>query len=150
MLSGKIPSRTKVLFFAVFFSLQQSFTTQRPSSLTRRRCVRLPPIAQYSPLLPPVGVWTCLSSSVTDHPLRPVTRRCLGGLLPRQLADGTQTQPPVIAEATFPDSSIEPTYAVLASVSRCYPPPEDWSSTCYSPVRHYTHPKGLSRSTCMC
>ena len=36
----------------------QSFTTRRPSSLTRRRCVRLSPIAQESPLLPPVGVWT--------------------------------------------------------------------------------------------
>ena len=37
---------------------QQSFTIRRPSSLTRRRWVRLSPIAQYSPLLPPVGVWT--------------------------------------------------------------------------------------------
>ena len=36
----------------------QSFTTRRPSSLTRHRCVRLSPIAQDSPLLPPVGVWT--------------------------------------------------------------------------------------------
>ena len=36
----------------------QSFTTRRPSSLTRRRCVRVSPIAQDSPLLPPVGVWT--------------------------------------------------------------------------------------------
>ena len=38
--------------------LQQRFTIRRPSSLTRRRWVRLAPIAQYSPLLPPVGVWT--------------------------------------------------------------------------------------------
>ena len=37
---------------------RQSFTTRRPSSLTRRRSVRLSPIAEYSPLLPPVGVWT--------------------------------------------------------------------------------------------
>ncbi len=36
----------------------QGFTTRRPSSPTRRRCVRLSPIAQNSPLLPPVGVWT--------------------------------------------------------------------------------------------
>ena len=36
----------------------QGFTTRRPSSPTRRRCVRLSPIAQDSPLLPPVGVWT--------------------------------------------------------------------------------------------
>src|SRR5690606_3839189 len=35
----------------------KKFTTRRPSSFTRRRCVRVPPIAQYSPLLPPVGVW---------------------------------------------------------------------------------------------
>ena len=39
-------------------SCRQSFTTRRPSSLTRRCCVRLSPIAQDSPLLPPVGVWT--------------------------------------------------------------------------------------------
>ena len=36
----------------------QSFTTRRPSSLTRRGWIRLAPIVQYSPLLPPVGVWT--------------------------------------------------------------------------------------------
>ena len=35
----------------------QSFTTRRPSSLTRRRCIRLSSIVQYSLLLPPVGVW---------------------------------------------------------------------------------------------
>ncbi len=40
------------------FPLRKEFTTQRPSSSTRRRCVRLSPIAQNSPLLPPVGVWT--------------------------------------------------------------------------------------------
>ncbi len=34
----------------------QSFTTRRPSSLTRRGWIRLAPIVQYSPLLPPVGV----------------------------------------------------------------------------------------------
>ncbi len=38
--------------------VQQRFTIRKPSSLTRRRWVRVPPIAQYSPLLPPVGVWT--------------------------------------------------------------------------------------------
>ena len=41
-----------------FPSCRKSFTTRRPSSLTRRRCVRLSPIVQNSPLLPPVGVWT--------------------------------------------------------------------------------------------
>src|SRR6476619_4464220 len=37
---------------------KQNFATLRPSSFTRRCCVRVSPIAQYSPLLPPVGVWT--------------------------------------------------------------------------------------------
>ena len=52
----------------------QGFTTRRPSSPTRRRCVRLSPIAQDSPLLPPVGVWTVsqfqcgCSSSQTSYP----------------------------------------------------------------------------------
>ena len=36
---------------------RKGFTIRRPSSPTRRRCVRLSPIAQYSLLLPPVGVW---------------------------------------------------------------------------------------------
>ena len=39
-----------------------AFTDQsrirKPSSLTRRRCIRVPPIVQYSPLLPPVGFVT--------------------------------------------------------------------------------------------
>ena len=37
---------------------RKCFTIRRPSSHTRRCCVRLSPIAQYSQLLPPVGVWT--------------------------------------------------------------------------------------------
>ncbi len=55
----------------------QGFTTRRPSSPTRRRCVRLSPIAQDSPLLPPVGVWTVSqfqcgrSSSQTGYPSSP-------------------------------------------------------------------------------
>ena len=41
---------------------RQWFTTRRPSSHTRRRCVSLSAIAQYSPLLPPVGVWAVSQS----------------------------------------------------------------------------------------
>ena len=41
---------------------RQQFTIRRPSSCTRRCCVRVPPIAQYSPLLPPVGVWAVSQS----------------------------------------------------------------------------------------
>ena len=35
--------------------LGEEHTTRRPPSRTRRRCIRLAPIVQYSPLLPPVG-----------------------------------------------------------------------------------------------
>ncbi len=41
-------------------------------------------------------------------------------------------------------------HAVLASPSARCPPPKGALPTCYSPVRRYTHPEGLSRSTCMC
>jgi hypothetical protein len=42
--------------------LGQRFTIRKPSSLTRHCWVRLAPIAQYSPLLPPVGVWAVSQS----------------------------------------------------------------------------------------
>ena len=41
---------------------QKKFTIRKPSSFTRRCCVRVSPIAQYSPLLPPVGVWAVSQS----------------------------------------------------------------------------------------
>ena len=42
--------------------VRKSFTIRRPSSLTRHGWVRVPPIAQYSSLLPPVGVWAVSQS----------------------------------------------------------------------------------------
>ena len=59
------------------FPSRKGFTTRRPSSPTRRRCVRLSPIAQDSSLLPPVGVWPVSqcqcgwSSSQTSYPSQP-------------------------------------------------------------------------------
>ena len=67
--------------------LRQRFTIRRPSSRTRRRSVRLAPIAEDSRLQPPVGVWAVLSPSEAGHALTPATRRCLGEPLPHQLAD---------------------------------------------------------------
>ena len=52
---------------ALILSSPQSFTTRGPSSLTRRRCVRLSPIAEDSRLQPPVGVWA-VSQSQCDRP----------------------------------------------------------------------------------
>ena len=57
--------------------LRQWFTTRRPSSHTRRRSVRVSPIAENSSLLPPVGVWTVSqfqcgwSLSQTSYPSSP-------------------------------------------------------------------------------
>ena len=59
------------------FPSRKEFTTRRPSSPTRCRCVRLSPIAQDSLLLPPVGVWTVSQfqcgwpSSQTSYPSSP-------------------------------------------------------------------------------
>ena len=54
-----VVSRGFLLGYRHFFLPQgQKFTIRKPSSFTRRCCIRLPPIVQYSPLLPPVGVWT--------------------------------------------------------------------------------------------
>ena len=47
---------------------KDSFTYRNTSSLTRRRCIRLSPIVQYSPLLPPVGVWAVSQSQCGRSP----------------------------------------------------------------------------------
>ena len=47
---------------------RQSFTIRRPSSLTRHCWVRLSSIAQYSRLLPPVGVWAVSQSQCGRSP----------------------------------------------------------------------------------
>ena len=53
-----VVSRDLFVQYRHYLPVQKRFTTRRPSSLTRRRWVRVSPIAQNSPLLPPVGVWT--------------------------------------------------------------------------------------------
>src|SRR6267154_844994 len=47
---------------------RQEFTTRRPSSSTRRRSVRLAPIAEDSRLQPPVGVWAVSQSQCGRPP----------------------------------------------------------------------------------
>ncbi|KAK7239732.1 hypothetical protein RIF29_43296 [Crotalaria pallida] len=41
---------------------EKKFTTRRPFTSTRHCSVRLSPIAENSPLLPPVGVWAVSQS----------------------------------------------------------------------------------------
>ena len=53
-----VVSRGFLLWYRHYLPIGQNFTTRKPSSFTRRRCIRVSSIVQYSPLLPPVGVWT--------------------------------------------------------------------------------------------
>ena len=113
----------------------KSFTIRRPSSLTRHCWVRLSPIAQYSPLLPPVGVWTVLSSNVAVQPLSPATDRRLGGPLPHQLPN--QTRAHLCAVNLWQQIHADPLHhAVLTAVSGRYPAHRGRLLTRYSPVRH--------------
>ena len=74
------------------------------------------------------------------HPLRPATDHCLGGPLPLQLANQTQTPLPAIAYSVAIFSSkghaAFRSYSVLAAVSSCCPHPEGRLFTRYSPVCH--------------
>ena len=46
--------KTKIIYLRIFLPSRQIFTLLEASSITRRCCVRLSPIAQNSLLLPPV------------------------------------------------------------------------------------------------
>ena len=63
-----VVSRGFLLGYRHYRPQRQSFTTRRPSSLTRRCCIRVSPIVQYSPLLPPVGVWAVSQSQCGRSP----------------------------------------------------------------------------------
>ena len=71
----------------------------------------------------------------------PATDRSLGEPLPHQLANQART--PLRANCSFNNSRlVSRSYAVLALLSEGYSPLEGRLSTCYSPVRHSTHPCG--------
>ena len=76
---------------------------------------------------------------MADHPLRPATRRCLGGPLPRQLADRPR-DPPEPESLSSADHAIRRRHSVLARVSACYPKVRGRFLTCFSPVRHSIFP----------
>ncbi|CAN6476479.1 unnamed protein product [Victoria cruziana] len=133
MLIPQIPS--------LFLLWEKKFTTRRPSTSMWHCSVRLFPIAKNSPLLPPIGVWPCLSPNVADHPLGPAIDHRLGKLLSHQLAN--QTRPPTRADLSFCSSA----YGVLVAVSSCCPPPK-------GRFLRVTHPSATgnttSHPTCMC
>src|ERR1039458_10651748 len=49
-----VVSRSCFCRYRHYLPCRKSFTPRRASSLTRRRCIRVSPIVQDSPLLPPV------------------------------------------------------------------------------------------------
>ena len=57
-----VVSRSFLLGYRHYRHRRQRFTIRKPSSLTRRCCIRVSPIVQYPPLLPPVGVWAVSQS----------------------------------------------------------------------------------------
>ena len=58
-----VVSRGFLLRYRHFFvPKDRGLQSRGPSSLTRRRCIRVSPIVQYPPLLPPVGVWAVSQS----------------------------------------------------------------------------------------
>ena len=57
-----VVSRCFLLWYRHYRPTRQKFTIRRPSSFTRRCCIRVSPIVQYPPLLPPVGVWAVSQS----------------------------------------------------------------------------------------
>ena len=122
-----------------YLPLGQKFTIRRPSSFTRRCCIRVSPNVQYSPLLPPVEFGPCLSSNVADHPLRSATDRRLGGPLPHQLANQTQVHPMPI-DLWLQRHVTSQRHQVLIQVSLGYPCAWGSLPTRYSPVRRYPSP----------
>ena len=75
---------------------------------------------------------------MADHPLRSATHRRLGGPLPHQLANGTRAHLCPSRLLPLPDAGPW-SYAVLAPISKCYPPDRGRLLTRYSPVRHYAY-----------
>ena len=73
---------------------------------------------------------------MADHPLRSATHRRLGRPLPYQLANGTRAHLCPINLLPLFDAETW-SYAVLAPISKCYPPDRGRLLTRYSPVRHW-------------
>src|SRR6478735_7879124 len=60
--SNAIPRLSPGISHLTYTTACARFTTRRPSSLTRHCWIRVAPIVQNSPLLPPVGVWAVSQS----------------------------------------------------------------------------------------
>src|SRR4029079_12232032 len=100
----------------------------------------LPPVSHIPHCGLPSESGPCLSPSVADHPLRPATDRRLGKPLPHQLANRTSAAPRARGHCWSPAFLLR-AYAVLAPLSRRYPPLRDT-------FRCITHPFAARRQGC--
>src|SRR4030095_7824376 len=107
-----VPSFLRIIHPEIIRLDRKEFTTRRSSSSTRRCVVRLAPIANNSPLLPPVGVWA-VSQSQSVRPRRRDADRCLGEPLPHQLANQTR------APLRVPGSCESPALISTSSKAGC-------------------------------
>ena len=89
---------------------------------------------------------------MADCPLRPAIHRRFGEPLPHQLSNGTRAHLEAAPKYLLPLFHVKVwSYAVLATVSGCYPPLRGRLLTRYSPVRHsvclFPLPKRMSSKT---
>ncbi len=84
---------TKHHTWRTLFPYKRSLQPVGPSSFTLLGWFRLPPIDQYSSLLPPVGVWTVSQFQCGGPSSQNPYPSSLGGPLPRQQANGTHPHP---------------------------------------------------------
>ncbi len=136
--------------YSFFFSNKSSLKPIRLYSCTRIGWFRLSPIDQYSSLLPPVGVWSVLSTSVGDYPLKTPKHKRLGKPLPYQQSNVTHAHLLPINLCIKTDACHNK-HRVLIQISLGYAPVKGRLHTRYSPVRRSSASrKTCYPSTCMC
>ncbi len=107
-------------------SMKDLYKLHCPSSLMPYCRIRLSPIIQDSPLMPPIGFpqeyWSCLNTNMADHPTRPAKHCRLVQPLPNQLPNITWAH-----QTTF----------FSFSLFRIWPKTFGTHSMCYAPIHHF-------------
>ncbi len=103
------------------FPDKEVYDAWRLLPFTRLGWFRLPPIDQYSSLLPPVGVWSVSQYQCGDLPLRTPTHRRLGGPLPRLLPNAPHAHPPpvILSSPRMPPRDIRGISLPFGRLSPC-------------------------------
>ena len=146
-----VVSRGFLVRYRHYRPLRQEFTIRKPSSSTRRRCIRVSPIVQYPPLLPPVGVWAVSQSQCGRSTSQSGYQSSLGGPLPHQLANWTRVHP----EANKSFSRCAMRHRGLCGISSRFqllsPTPAGYSRVTHPFATKLKKASSLKfRSTCMC